>query len=81
MNADSTANAIFNTERFNLADLFDADGSAIVIHANPGNYANIPADRYAATTAGATTPDATTLSAGDSGARIVCGVVESSFDR
>jgi Cu-Zn family superoxide dismutase len=69
VNADGTANAKFNTDRFAVADLFDADGSALIIHASPDNYANIPT-RYVAA------PDATTLATGDSGARIACGVVE-----
>lgn len=69
VNADGTAQARFNTDRFAVADLFDADGSAIIIHASPDNYANIPT-RYVAE------PDATTLATGDAGARIACGVVE-----
>ena len=69
VNADGTANAKFNTNRFAVADLFDANGSAIIIHANPDNYTNIPT-RYAAE------PDATTLATGDAGDRIACGVVE-----
>lgn len=69
VNADGTANARFNTDRFAVADLFDADGSAIIIHENPDNYANIPT-RYASA------PDAMTLATGDAGARIACGVVE-----
>lgn len=69
VNADGTANTRFNTDRFAVADLFDADGSAIIIHASPDNYANIPS-RYVAA------PDATTLATGDAGARIACGVVE-----
>lgn len=69
VNADGTANAKFTTERFTVADLFDTDGSAIIIHANPDNYANIPT-RYAPA------PDATTLATGDAGDRIACGVVE-----
>lgn len=67
--ADGTANAKFNTDRFSVADLFDADGSALIIHAGPDNYANIP-ERYVAA------PDAVTLATGDSGGRIVCGVIE-----
>lgn len=66
---DGTAHTKFNTDRFSVADLFDGDGSAIIIHAAPDNYANIP-ERYAAA------PDATTLATGDSGARIACGVIE-----
>lgn len=70
VNADGTAEASFKTDRFEIGDLFDADGSALIIHANPDNYANIPT-RYVAA------PDATTLATGDAGARIACGVVKS----
>jgi superoxide dismutase, Cu-Zn family len=69
VNADGTAQARFNTDRFTVADLFDADGSAIIIHANADNYANIP-PRYQPA------PDEITLTTGDAGARIACGVVE-----
>lgn len=69
VNADGMGKASVHTDRFSVADLFDSDGSAIIIHANPDNYANIPT-RYAAA------PDATTLSTGDAGDRIACGVIE-----
>ena len=72
---DGTANALFTTDRFDVADLFDANGSALMIHAEPDNYANIPL-RYATTG-----PDAMTLSTGDSGGRIACGVVEKLIQR
>jgi len=76
VNADGTGEARFKTDRFTIADLFDAHGSAIIVHANPDNYANIPT-RYAPTG-----PDATTLNTGDAGGRIACGVIEGdeSFD-
>jgi Cu-Zn family superoxide dismutase len=73
VDADGMANATFNTDRFTIADLFDADGSAIIIHANADNYANIPS-RYG-------TPDATTLATGDAGGRIACGVIEKVIKR
>lgn len=63
------AEARFMTDRFSLADLRDADGSAVVVHALPDNQAHIPTDRYDPDA------DATTLATGDSGARIACGVV------
>lgn len=66
---DGTAQASFTTDRVTLADVFDSNGSAIIVHAGPDNYANIPT-RYAP--AG---PDATTLATGDSGGRVACGVV------
>ena len=69
VNADGTAKAKFKTDRFRAADLFDADGSAVIIHADPDNYANIPKLRYAPD------PDTTTLLTGDAGARIACGIV------
>ena len=68
VNANGTAEAATTTDRFRLNDLFDADGSAIIVHASPDNYANIPT-RYAPA------PDATTLATGDAGARIGCGVI------
>ena len=50
-----------------LADLV---GRALIVHAGPDNYANIPT-RYAAGG-----PDATTLATGDAGGRAACGVIE-----
>lgn len=70
VNADGTARASLRTDRFGLADLLDADGSAIVVHAKADNYANIPTDRYDPD------PDAMTLATGDSGGRVACGVVK-----
>lgn len=66
--ADGTGEARFTVDGFAVADLFDADGSALIVHAGPDNYANIP-PRYAAA------PDATTLATGDAGARIACGLI------
>ena len=69
-----TANTITQTDRFTINSLLDADGSAIIVHAAPDNYANIPT-RYTSSTSGLPGPDAATLGTGDSGARIACGVV------
>jgi Cu-Zn family superoxide dismutase len=78
VNADGTAEATFETDRFTPVQLLDADGSAVIVHAGADNFANIPA-RYhshvpdaSSTTFG---PDATTLGNGDSGARTACGLV------
>lgn len=60
----------FRTDRATMAKLLDADGSAVVIHAGPDNFANIPS-RYSATGA-----DTTTLNTGDSGGRSLCGVLQ-----
>ncbi|MBI5668219.1 MAG: superoxide dismutase family protein [Chloroflexi bacterium] len=64
---DGTARLAFETDRFTIGDLFDADGTAVVIHANPDNLAHIP-ERYG-------TPDEETLDACDGGDRLACGVV------
>ncbi|MFP5370800.1 MAG: superoxide dismutase family protein [Actinomycetes bacterium] len=58
------------TGALTLDDLVDDDGSAVMVHAGPDNYANIP-ERYAP--AG---PDDMTRNTGDAGGRIACGPVE-----
>ena len=69
VNADGGASMVVKTSRFKVADLLDADGSALIIHANADNHANIPTDRYRPD------PDAATLGTGDAGGRIACGVI------
>ncbi len=66
---NGTATLLLTTDRFKLADLRDGDGSAVMVHAGPDNYANIP-PRYAPGG-----PDQMTLDTGDSGARVVCGTI------
>ena len=68
VNGDGTGTARFKTDRFAIADLFDPGGSALIVHASPDNYANIP-DRYDPD------PDATTLATGDAGGRVACGMI------
>lgn len=70
VDADGEAEARVSTDRFGLSDLFDADGSAFILHAGVDNYANIPTDRYDPD------PDAATLATGDAGGRIGCGVIQ-----
>jgi superoxide dismutase, Cu-Zn family len=53
-------------------DLVTASGTAVVIHALPDNYANIPT-RYTAN--GVAGPDQETMQTGDGGGRVACGVV------
>lgn len=71
-NTNGTAKTEFVTDRFKIKDLFDADGSAVIVHANPDNYANIPVG-YTPASADVTN---TTQATGDAGARFACGVVK-----
>lgn len=86
VNADGTGYAYFKTDRIDAAEIFDADGSAIVLHAAPDNLANIPTinttdstPRYSNPAAvgvyANSTTDNPTLQTGDAGARIACGVI------
>lgn len=67
---DGTASLTFETDRLTLADLDDEDGTAMMLHEDTDNHANIP-DRYSAEG-----PDEDTLGTGDAGGRAACGVVQ-----
>ncbi len=69
VNEDGTAEMTFVTDRLSPDMLLDEDGSAVVVHEQADNFAHIP-ERYAADGA-----DEDTLSAGDGGSRVQCGVV------
>jgi len=62
------------TDGFTKADLLGGAGTAIVIHAGADNFGNIPADRYNQVN-GSPGPDQTTMSTGDAGKRVACGVI------
>lgn len=58
------------TDALTAEQLTDEDGSAVVVHADRDNYANVP-ERYAPGG-----PDERTRTTGDAGGRIACGPVE-----
>ncbi len=81
VNDDGTAWARFKTDRFRISELFDEDGSAVIIHTGRDNYANIPPttptgeERYHSHLEDVFGPDSITLATGDAGSRYACGVV------
>lgn len=80
VSSDGRATATFVTDRYQVEDLLDVDGSAIIVHAGPDNLANIPT-RYQSSDSTAPGPDAATLATGDAGARFGCGVVTALWSR
>lgn len=67
---DGTAQISFTTDRLAQEDLLDDDGTALMVHSDADNFANIP-ERYAPEGA-----DEDSTSTGDAGDRAACGVVE-----
>ena len=67
---DGSAQLVTTTDAFDMDAVLDADGSAVIVHAGPDNFTNIP-NRYAPDG-----PDAMTQATGDSGGRAACGVVQ-----
>lgn len=72
--SDGSALLVTTTDEFTRQDLLAGDGTAIIIHADDDNFANIPADRYTQVN-GTPGPDQTTLTTGDAGKRVACGVI------
>ncbi len=71
---EGRARAQFLIDSYRVDELLDDDGSAIMIHSDPDNSANIP-DRYKSSKADEPGPDEETLKTGDSGDRVACGTV------
>ena len=69
VNADGTARLVVTSDRLTEQLLRDADGSALMVHADPDNFGNVP-DRYAPAV------DDTTKKTGDAGKRLACGALE-----
>jgi Cu-Zn family superoxide dismutase len=72
--ADGTAELVTTTDAFSAEDLLGGTKTAIIIHEKSDNFANIPPERYQQVN-GTPGPDETTMSTGDAGKRIACGVI------
>jgi superoxide dismutase, Cu-Zn family len=70
--SDGSGKVVATTDAFTQDDLKGPEGSALIIHQGPDNFANIP-QRY--TRDGVPGPDAETLATGDSGGRVACAVL------
>jgi superoxide dismutase, Cu-Zn family len=71
---DGSGTLVTTTDAFSLDDLLTGEKTAIIIHAGADNFGNIPPERYTQTN-GTPGPDATTMSTGDAGKRVACGVI------
>ncbi|GFG63488.1 superoxide dismutase [Cu-Zn] [Mycobacterium kubicae] len=70
---DGTGMLVTTTDAFTMDDLTNGQKTAIIIHAGADNFANIPSDRYNQAN-GTPGPDETTMTTGDAGKRVACGV-------
>lgn len=71
---NGTGTLMTSTDAFTMEDLLTGEKTAIIIHAGSDNFGNIPPERYSQTN-GTPGPDATTMSTGDAGKRVACGVI------
>jgi superoxide dismutase, Cu-Zn family len=71
---DGVGMLVTTTDAFAMDDLLTGEKTAIIIHAGADNFANIPPERYSQTN-GAPGPDAMTMTTGDAGKRVACGVI------
>lgn len=71
---DGSARLVTTTDAFTEDDLLAGQKTAIIIHENADNFANIPPERYNQVN-GTPGPDAATMATGDAGSRVACGVI------
>jgi superoxide dismutase, Cu-Zn family len=72
--SDGSAKLVTTTDAFTAEELLSGTKSAIVIHEKADNFGNIPAEKYQQVN-GTPGPDQQTLSTGDAGGRVACGVI------
>lgn len=73
---DGAGALMTTTDAFAMDDLTTGEKTAIIIHAGADNFGNIPPDRYNQTN-GTPGPDQITMTTGDAGKRVACGVIGS----
>jgi len=73
--SDGTGSLVTTTDAFTAEQLLAGSRTAIVIHEKADNFGNIPADRYQQVAGGAAGADEATMSTGDAGKRLACGVI------
>ncbi len=71
---DGSGMLVTTTSAFTAEELTSGDGTAIMIHQDPSNFGNIPPQRYQQVN-GTPGPDKESLSTGDAGSRVACGVI------
>jgi superoxide dismutase, Cu-Zn family len=71
---DGSGVLVTTTDAFTEDDLLAGQQTAIIIHENADNFANIPPERYNQVN-GTPGPDETTMATGDAGKRVACGVI------
>lgn len=77
VNANGTGQTVTSTGAFTLSDIKkNSEGNALMIHADADNFGNVPSSKYANVVPGQPVPDSQTLSTGDAGGRIACGVIK-----
>ncbi|MDF0529478.1 superoxide dismutase family protein [Tsukamurella sp. 8F] len=76
VNSNGTGETVTTTSAFKVSDLTSGAGTSIMVHADPDNFGNVPATKYANITPGQPVPDQSTMDTGDAGARIACGVIK-----
>jgi superoxide dismutase, Cu-Zn family len=71
---DGSAMLVTTTNAFTAEDLLGGAKTALIIHEKADNFANIPPERYQQVN-GTPGPDETTMTTGDAGKRVACGVI------
>jgi Cu-Zn family superoxide dismutase len=71
---DGAAKLVTTTDAFTAEDLQSGTKTAIIIHEKADNFANIPPEKYQQVN-GTPGPDENTMSTGDAGKRVACGVI------